>query len=70
MEDFNLPSAERILILQDLQNAMGGAPPPFWAACQICDITALAKLVKVARESPSLARNLSTVTVQMVIHCK
>ncbi len=32
MEDFNIPNAERVALLESLQEAMGGAPPYFWAA--------------------------------------
>jgi hypothetical protein len=67
MEDFN---AERVALLERLQEAMGGAPPYFWAACQICDLQALEDLVEHARIYPAKARNVATITVQMVLHCK
>ncbi|KAJ8103630.1 hypothetical protein POJ06DRAFT_293493 [Lipomyces tetrasporus] len=47
MEDFNVPSAER---------AIGDVPPYFWAACQVCHVEALKKLVKVASISPAIVR--------------
>jgi hypothetical protein len=70
MEDFNIPSAERVALLERLQEAMGGAPPHFWAACQICDLKALEDLVEHARIYPAQARNVATITVQMVLLCK
>jgi hypothetical protein len=48
VEDFNIPSAERVALLERLQGAIGGAPPHFWAACQICDLKALETLIDVA----------------------
>jgi hypothetical protein len=44
MEDFNIPRAERVTLLERLQAAMGSAPPYFCAACQVCDLKALASL--------------------------
>jgi hypothetical protein len=70
MEDFNVPTAERVALLERLQEAMGGAPPHFWAACQICDLKALEDLVETARKKPGLVRNFATITVQTVLHCK
>jgi hypothetical protein len=51
MEDFNIPSVERVALLERLQEAMGNAPPSFWAACQICDLKALEKLIEHNRGS-------------------
>jgi hypothetical protein len=70
MEDVNVPTAERIALLERLQEAMGGAPPHFWAACQICDLKALEKLAECARIYPEIFRNFATITVQMVLHCE
>ncbi len=56
MEDFNVPSPERVALLERLQTAMGGAPPYFWAACQVCDLQALEKLVEHACTYPAAAR--------------
>ena len=70
MEDFNVPTAERVALLERLQEAMGGAPPYFWAACQICDPKALEDLVETARKKPTLVRNFATTTVQMILLCK
>ncbi|KAK9364484.1 hypothetical protein V1509DRAFT_636229 [Lipomyces kononenkoae] len=41
MEDFNIPSAERVAQLKLLQEAIGDVPPYFWAACQVCHVEAL-----------------------------
>jgi hypothetical protein len=70
MEDFNIPSAERVALLKHLQEAMGDGPPYFWAACQICDLKALEKLVEVVRISPEMARVFAGQTYKMIIHCK
>jgi hypothetical protein len=70
MEDFNIPSAERVALLERLQEAMGGAPPYFWAACQICDLKALESLVEHARIYPAKARIVAGQTYTMVLHCK
>jgi hypothetical protein len=70
MEDFNIPSAERVALLERLQEAMGGAPPYFWAACQICDLKALEDLVELARIYPVHAFLVAAGTVKMVLHCK
>ncbi|KAK9311769.1 hypothetical protein V1524DRAFT_473140 [Lipomyces starkeyi] len=56
MEDFNIPSAERVAQLNLLQEAIGDVPPYFWAACQVCHVEALKKLVKVASISPAIVR--------------
>jgi hypothetical protein len=70
MEDFNIPSAERVALLECLQEAMGGAPPCFWAACQICDLKALENLVEHARIYPLAARIVAGQAYTMVLHCK
>jgi hypothetical protein len=54
-EDFNIPTAERVSLLERLQEAMGGAPPYFWAACKVCDLKALNDLVETARKNPATA---------------
>ena len=51
-EDYNVPSQERIVLLQRLQDLIGDVPVYFWAACQICDIHQLGILVNVAEVSP------------------
>jgi len=68
MEDFNIPSVERVALLERLQEAMGNAPP--WAACQICDLKALEKLIEHARISPGLVCIAAGQTHTMVLHCK
>ncbi|KAH8660821.1 hypothetical protein BGZ60DRAFT_433670 [Tricladium varicosporioides] len=56
MEDFNIPSPERVALLECLQEAIGSVTPHFWAACQICDLKALEKLIESARISPVIVR--------------
>ncbi|KAF7880447.1 uncharacterized protein EAF02_007293 [Botrytis sinoallii] len=53
MEDFNIPSNERIVVLKALQEEIGNVPPYFWAFCQVCDLQALQKLTDIARISPA-----------------
>jgi len=70
MEDFNIPSAERVALLERLQEAMGNVPPHFWAACQICDLKALEKMTEHARIYPLWACVAAGQTRTMVLHCK
>jgi len=70
MEDFNIPTAERVALLERLQEAMGGAPPYFWAACQICDLNALEDLVEYARICPAVVHSAATRTRTMILHCE
>jgi hypothetical protein len=70
MEDFNIPSVERVTLLERLQEAMGNVPPSFWAACQICDLKALEKLIEHARNFPGAARLIAGQTHTMLLHCK
>jgi hypothetical protein len=70
MEDFNVPTAERVALLERLQEAMGGAPPYFWAGCQICDLKALEDLVEHACRYPAHARITALQTRTMVLHCE
>jgi hypothetical protein len=70
MEDFNVPSTERVALLKRLQEAIGGAPPYFWAACQICDLQALEELIEFARMYPLAARIVAGQAHKMILHCK
>jgi hypothetical protein len=85
MEDFNEPSEERVGLLKRLKDAMppkgtigleaeeydgGTVPPPFWAACQICDIKALDNFVGFACKYPANARIVAAQTRLMVQYCK
>ncbi|KAE8444985.1 hypothetical protein EG329_013991 [Mollisiaceae sp. DMI_Dod_QoI] len=63
MEDFNLPSPERVALLERLQEVIRSVTPHFWAACQICDLGALEELL---HERHILAINYHT--SQMVRH--
>jgi hypothetical protein len=70
-EDFNLPTDERKTLLDRLQEAMGGdVPIYFWAACQICDIQSVEKLIQVACISPPMAFMIAAQTRTMVNYCK
>jgi hypothetical protein len=64
MEDFNIPNPERVALLERLQDAMGGAPPHFWAASQIRDLKALERLVQCGHEYPEILRAFSQQTIQ------
>jgi hypothetical protein len=70
MEDFNLPSPERTILLNSLQEAIGDIPPYFWAICQVCDLQALEKLIKIARISPEIVRIFATQAYTIVLYCK
>ena len=69
MEDFNIPSPERVALLERLQRAIGGAPPHFWAACQICDLKALENFVVFASIYPVNARIVAVQTLAIVKYC-
>ncbi|KAK2812732.1 hypothetical protein FQN50_001061 [Emmonsiellopsis sp. PD_5] len=57
-ERYNIPSAERISLLIELQDALKThlgitrVPAPFWACLQVCDIARLRALVDTARVTP------------------
>jgi hypothetical protein len=70
MEDFNVPSKEREALLTRLQDAIGDVPPHFWAACQVCHIEALEKLVKVAHISPAIVRISAERSHTIAQYCK
>ncbi len=67
MEDFNLPSPERVALLERLQEAISTVTPHFWAACQICDLGALEKI---SRKPVGDILGINYQTSQMVRHCK
>ena len=68
MEDFNQPSPERIDLLKRLQEKIRtSVTPHFWAACQICDFSALEKILQ---EPVVYILGLNYQTSQMVRHCK
>jgi hypothetical protein len=69
-EDYNLPSGERLGLLQRLQDAFGDAPPHFWAACYLCNIKELVVLVQIAEINPKAIRVLARQTRIMVACCK
>ncbi len=70
MEDFNIPSAERVALLERLQKAIGDVPPSFWAACQVCDLKALEKWVEAARISPTIVYAATLQSRTMAQYCK
>jgi hypothetical protein len=70
MEDFNLPSSERVALLEGLQESIGHVTPHFWAACQICDLNALKNLVNCGREYPNILSGLTLQTYTMANYCR
>jgi hypothetical protein len=70
MEDFNIPSEERVALLTHLQKAMGDVPLYFWAACQTCDLKALEKFVQFTRDYPTQALIVAGQTHTMARYCK
>ncbi len=68
-EDFNQPSPERVDLLKRLHGKLSeqGVPRHFWAACQICDLSALKKIVD---SDTVVIRSIMYQTSQMVRHCK
>ncbi|TAQ84942.1 hypothetical protein B7494_g6737 [Chlorociboria aeruginascens] len=54
MEDFNLPSEERVILLRQFRTKIEKVPPHFWAACQLCDLASLEKLVKCSHDYPQV----------------
>ena len=67
MEDCNQPSPERIDLLRRLEEQMGSVTPHFWAACQICDLGALEKLL---HQPVAAVQAINNQTSRMVRHCK
>ncbi|KAG9237991.1 hypothetical protein BJ875DRAFT_102098 [Amylocarpus encephaloides] len=67
MEDFNQPSPERIDLLRRLQEKVDSVTPHFWAACQICDLSALEDFL---RHQLFYVRGVDVQTSQMVRYCK
>ncbi len=70
MEDFNQPSPERVVLLERLQELAGGTSPHFWAACQICDMKVLEKLVLCGEIFPVILQELSLAGCAMAGLCK
>ncbi|TVY17235.1 hypothetical protein LARI1_G005530 [Lachnellula arida] len=65
-EDYNLPSEERLGLLQRLQDACGDGPPHFWAACHLCDTKKLLVLVQIAEMSPETIHVIAGQTRNMI----
>lgn len=70
MEDYNLPSTERRVLLKSLQEVIGDVSPYFWAICHVSELDALEKLIKIARISPAIVCILAAQTYTMVLYCK
>ena len=70
MEDFNIPSPERRALLERLQEAIGDTTLHFWAACHVCDLQALEKLVEFASTSPTLVHIAAGQSQTLAQHCK
>jgi len=69
-EDCNLPSQERLNLLERLQISLGDIPPHFWAACHLCDVQKLALLVQTAELNPNIVCITAGQTYTMVANCK
>ena len=69
-EDCNLPSPERLNLLERLQVSLGDIPPHFWAACHLCDVQKLALLVQTAELNPNIVSIAAGQTYTMVANCK
>ena len=69
-EDCNLPSQERLSLLERLQVSLGDVPPRFWAACHLCDLQKLALLVQTAELNPDAIYIVVGQTYTMVANCK
>jgi hypothetical protein len=67
MEDFNQPSPERTKLLKRLDEQIGAVAPHFWAACQICDISALEKFLD---HEYIYVQGIADQVSQTVRHCK
>ncbi|KAB8072762.1 hypothetical protein BDV29DRAFT_176819 [Aspergillus leporis] len=54
IERFNVPSPERIRLIEQLGEVLGQklVPPAFWAALQVCQLSCIESMVQVARENP------------------
>jgi hypothetical protein len=69
-EDCNLPSQERLNLLERLQTSLGDIPPHFWAACHLCDLQKLALLVQTADLNPNIVCIAAGQAYTMVANCK
>ncbi|KAH9211252.1 hypothetical protein DL95DRAFT_306322 [Leptodontidium sp. 2 PMI_412] len=69
-EDCNLPSQERLSLLERLQILLGDVPPHFWAACHLCDVRKLELLVQTAELNPNIVYIAAGQTYTMVANCK
>jgi hypothetical protein len=69
-EDCNLPSEERLSLLERLEASLGDVPPHFWAACHLCDLQKLALLVQTAELNPNIVCITAGQTYTMVGNCK
>ncbi|KAH7317338.1 hypothetical protein BKA65DRAFT_483571 [Rhexocercosporidium sp. MPI-PUGE-AT-0058] len=65
-EDCNLPSQERVSLLERLQISLGDVPPRFWAACHLCDVRKLELLVQTAELNPNIVHIAAGQTYTMV----
>jgi hypothetical protein len=69
-EDYNLPSKERVSLLERLQVALGDVPPHFWAACHLCDLQELELLARTAELNPNVVRIVGIESYTMIAQCK
>ena len=69
-EDCNLPSQERLSLLERLQVALGDVTPHFWAACHLCDLQMLGLLAQTAEINPNPILVVVMETHTMIARCK
>jgi hypothetical protein len=69
-EDVNQPTQERLSLLGRLQTAIGDCPPHFWAACHLCDLDALDRMVRQAEIDPHAILIVATQAYSMILTCK
>jgi hypothetical protein len=69
-EDYNVPSEERLEILQKIHETVGEVPKHFWAMTQVADLESLRKFEILARNSLPYARQIVTAARDVVRHCK
>jgi hypothetical protein len=69
-EDCNLPSQERLGLLERLQASLGNVPPHFWAACHLCDLQKLELFAQTAEFNPDIVYIAAAQAYTMIKHCK
>lgn len=65
-EDYNIPSEERKVLLEQLAEATGEVTLHCWAATHLCSLESLRTLVQIARNSPGVFRTATIDAVNLV----